>query len=435
VSAAIVVATLANGATSFLKRIGVLERAQYEAYWQAHCGEDRVRPRALGLGRRCLDAVPGPLASDRYFREAPLFRFVFEVGRTDFKLKLVKDGLVAVLILGSFALVLRGGGAPPNCRNWPLCALAALIAVVAIADFASGKWLAALFGLRGMTFVAIALFGAWLKRPPLLRDVCRGLIVLLVVEAALVPVELLWGMPISGYAVTFALPNRVAGTLVKANTLGILAAVTVAAAEAVDPRSAWRTTAWIAGFILVSTAGSGTGWVILAVLAARLALGGARSPARVGALAVAALVLGAVLPMVVGRPDLYDSIGAKGRLGMFRTVLAGSPLWRGNGLSVAAPTDRVAPQSTFSRREAGPRGSDSTLILFLEIFGVPGALLLYAALAVAWRDGDGLRPLVLALGLASVTLTLPFAFPLNVMLGLALARDSDRPDQANRDPA
>ncbi len=434
VAAALVLVTIANGATSLMKRIGVLDRERYETYWRVHCGNRGATFRVLGLGRRCLDADPGPLEPQRYQRDVPYFRFVFDVERADVALKLGKDVFLLMFIVGSLAFLAHGWATLPR-GAWPLWGLCILVSIASVAGFASGHWLSTLAGLRGTTFLAVAVLGAWMTCAWGVQRIERAMVVLSLLQIAVVPLELVWGMPISGYTIALSLPNRLAGTLVKPNTLGVLAVVTVAAAEAFEPARAWRRLAWVAGVVLVASAGSATGWILLAALALHHERIRVRTPARLAAVGAATLVLVVALPKMVGRPDVYDSlVGTRGRVGALREAFAGETLWTGEGL-VTSPPESSERQSLSSLAAVRPRGTDSTLILLIQEFGVPGAVLFYVALIAAWRRDDAVRPLLLAVGLGSLTLNMAFAFPMNFLLGLALARGFASPTRASGGPS
>jgi hypothetical protein len=425
----LILATLVNGASTFLKRVGLVEATRYESYWRIHCAESALAWRPWGLGRRCIDSRPGPLDPDRYRREEPYFRYVFEIGRGEIPLKLGKDVLVAAFLAASLVMVWRRGAPIPGKAAWPLWAFCGWVVAAMMAGFASGRWLSTVVGLRGMTFLGVALLGAWLTETPHLERVSRALVILCLLEVALVPVELLWGMPISGYSRALSLPNRVAGTLVKPNTLGILAAATVAMAESFESTRMWRRLAWGAGMVLVAAAGSGTGWILLFCLAVYRRRSWLKASGRMAALLLLAAVLVWALPTLVGRPGLFESVvGPAGRLGALRDALAAqSGRWIGGGLGTRPP-DRVADADT-RLASLQPRGEDSTLTSVIKELGIPAAALLYLALAFAWAADTSGRPLLLALGLGSLTLNLAYAFPMNVLLGVAFAGAFARPDR------
>ena len=420
---ALVAATMANGAAAFLKRIGALEPQRYESYWQIHCGDDGPVSRVWGLGRRCPTFAAGPLDPPRYRREQPHFSFVFEVRPSEIPLKVAKD-LVLILFVG--VCLWRAGGTRgwrPAVDAWPLWAFGGLVIVFAGWGIVRGEGTRTLLGLRGMTFIAVGLLGTWITAESRLHDVCRGLIVLLLLQLVLFPAELLWGMPMAGYASFLALPSRLAGTLVKANGLGVLAAVVVGFSECFAPDRRWRTVAWLAGIISILLAGSATGCIVLLSLALFHILR-ARAAWRTIALAASAgALLLLALPAIVGRPNLLDSItGPRGRLDLLRPALSSAKsvlLGRGFGSGTNVEQVLVSHGVPPGTRELA--AADSTPALLLGEFGVTGVVLFYAGIAVAWRRDAEARPLLLALVLTSLTCNLPEAFPVNFLLGLGLA--------------
>jgi hypothetical protein len=430
-AAALVAATLANGAAPYLKRVGLIERQRYETYWRIHCGDWPIS-RAWGLGRRCAAFEPGPLEPARFRRERPHLFFVFEVRPSEVPLKLVKDAVMLLFLGVSFLQSRRDLRSQHLCAAplWGLCALVVLAAAWGIAH---GDRLRILVGMRGTTFIAVALFGVWMTDASRLQHICRALIALLVIQLLLIPAELLWGMPMAGYASVLAFPSRVAGTLVKANGLGVLAAVTVAFAECYTPDRRLRITAWGGGILGVLFAGSATGWIVLfALFVARIVH--RNMPWRsIAALSSIVVLLLLALPVIVGRPNLLHSLTAPaGRFDLLRGVLSRTPILFGGGLGAGTNAEQVLLSQGTQLEGAGLPASDSTAIVMLSQFGILGALLFYAAFAVAWRQQPRLTPLFLALGLTSLSFDLPEAFPLNLVLGLALAHGCARPASTSR---
>ena len=66
--------------------------------------------------------------------------------------------------------------------------------------------------------------------------------------------------------------------------------------------------------------------------------------------------------------------------------------------------------------------ADSTFTMLLVQMGLAGVLAFYAMLAWAFRVDPAARPFYLIAAIASLTINLPETFPLNFLLGLALAR-------------
>jgi hypothetical protein len=432
VAGGLVLATVANGAPSLLKRIGVLEPHLYETYWQVHCEDGGMTFRPLGLGRHCVDTAPGPLTPDQYLRDAPYFRFVYDVRTAELPFKLGKDIFLSIFALGSLALQSRGWRTPTGRDVWPLWGLCLQVAAATVVGFGSRQWLGTLIGLRTMSFLAVAVVGGWMTSAWSLRMISRAMVVLAFVELAVAPAELIWGIPISGYTIALSFPNRLAGTLVQPNTLGILAAVTVANAEAFEPDRAWRRGAWMAGLLLVAGAGSATGWIVLAAVALTYRGTWPPTPGRVAVVSATAVLLILALPTMVGRHDVYDSlVGTRGRLGALRETLAAKTVWTGEGLASVANGQEAQSPSIYSFA-ARPHGADATLISLLQTLGLLGAFLFYTAILLAWRRDPTVRPLLLALGLGSVTLNVTMAFPMSFLLGLVLARSFRDPLRAPR---
>ena len=66
-------------------------------------------------------------------------------------------------------------------------------------------------------------------------------------------------------------------------------------------------------------------------------------------------------------------------------------------------------------------GGESAVGALILQTGVVGLALFVAALGLAWARNVSARPLVLALAVACLTLNVPEAFPMNLLLGLVLA--------------
>jgi hypothetical protein len=182
---------------------------------------------------------------------------------------------------------------------------------------------------------------------------------------------------------------------------------------------------------LVLASGSGTGVVCIA--AAALAWGVRRAslrlPHAVLAVAAAALLTLFLLPVLTGRDDVLASVFAEGRLRQLQLALSARPwtqvLW-GEGLGV-----RTNLALILEGEVAVPTvPTDSSLIGFLVQLGILGAALFYGLLAWAARRDARARPFYAAVLLCSLTLNLTELFPVNVLLGLALAHSIWAPDSA-----
>ena len=145
----------------------------------------------------------------------------------------------------------------------------------------------------------------------------------------------------------------------------------------------------------------------------------------------ASLVL--ALPLLTQRPDAWNSIAAAGgRIDTLAQVLrANSPMQTLVGHGLARGSNLAANLQGRGLEAGATPGitvesfhADSTVTMLLVQVGVLGVLAFYALLAWAWRVDPPARPFYLVAAIASLTINLPEAFPLNVLLGLALARSS-----------
>jgi hypothetical protein len=260
-------------------------------------------------------------------------------------------------------------------------------------------------------------------------------LLLLALELVLVAMEVAFAMP------TRACPRayRASGTLVLPSTLGFVAVAIVAFILSFVPRIKRRlaVAAFIMALLLVVASGSGTGMAMLAAISGWLLL--ARMPDRrllVGAaLAIAASVLVWLLPVVTQRADIYDSVfGHGGRWEKLEEVVSANDLranvvGRGLGMGTnqaALLAERGAKQVPDSIKAGQPFYADSTVTWFVVQLGAVGLLAFYLVLGWAFAVDAKARQFYLAIAVASLTISLPEAFPINLLLGLALAHSASQ---------
>ena len=178
----------------------------------------------------------------------------------------------------------------------------------------------------------------------------------------------------------------------------------------------------------LALAGSATGIVLLVALGVWEALRDLRGAARLAvAVAGGALVAGvlAFLPSLIHRWDVYESARARADAlaqslrGPAPSVLFG----RGIGLGTNASFQlraAVGAGGTGAESPALP-GGDSAVVAVVLQTGLVGLALFALSLALAALRNPSARPLFFVFALASLTLSLSEAFPLNLLLGLLLA--------------
>jgi len=413
----LVIASLLNGMPAFLKRVGAVRADRYDAYWNAYCGPDSVSPRAFGVGRVC---APGPRPQtpghrDRVNRH---FAYVLTVEGREIPAKAFKDaGLAAIVVVG---LLLWRSGAQRPSGGWPLVLLSAVLAMAVPWTLLGQGAGPALAGLRCYGFLGVAFVGGYATRDGLLDRIASAVAFLLVLQLLLVPWELVSSMPFMGLgAWPFYLPRRLAAAFVLPSSLGIFAAAALSFCIGSAVYRRHGRVLWATAVLLVVLAASGTGVVALLGLAAVTRLQGrARVPLAVILGLVTAGTLLALLPVTLGRPDLFRSIvGPGSRLEVLHRVLAqpAPTVLFGQGLGSGTNTMGTVTMHL---------GADSTVILLILQIGVVGAACFYALLAWAGLRDPRLLPFFVITSVCSLTLNVPEAFPLNLLLGLAIAHSA-----------
>jgi hypothetical protein len=148
---------------------------------------------------------------------------------------------------------------------------------------------------------------------------------------------------------------------------------------------------------------------------------------RLAAAVLGLLALALLLPAATGRPDLYSSLGAGGRWTSLQAALFGrSPveLIFGSGLGVNTNSAFNLANTQASARSFPANAflpTDSTLTSLLIQVGAVGAGLFYAMLFWAAARDEKFRIFYGVVALSSLTINLTELFPVNVLLGLALA--------------
>lgn len=414
---AVVVAVVGNGASFWLKRVGLLEpEFRREYYSTYHHSREYV-------------VTPDELRQVAAFR-ARLFRPVgIEKG-----LKLAKDGVVLLFLLVSLVVAWkRPGKWMQPIRDPVLGAMLGVVALSLVISLYRYGPVVALAGFRGTTFVLIAVLGCWALGGGGLIFFTRVLAGLLLFHLALVPYELWQGIHLF-YAKFFGTDygDRVVGTMLLPASLGIVSVLTLAMYALLTPA---RHLLIVAGstVALVYFSASGTAWCMLVVLG--IAVARDRVPVMRGAatmhwvtLSVLLLVPVALLllPELTGRFDLLDSLWGRADV-MLREIVKkdGAELVFGNGLgagtNILNNLKNYVPHLIPSAATSLYLPADSTPMALIHQMGVVGMVVFYALMArAAWID-PLLRPLYLLLVLASVTVNIFELFPVNFLMGILLS--------------
>jgi hypothetical protein len=196
----------------------------------------------------------------------------------------------------------------------------------------------------------------------------------------------------------------------------------------------------LVALFLVLAAASATGLVCLGLLGAVFGIQAASKHRRALMLGLAGVALGLVvagLPALTGRADVFSSLlNSPARAAMLVGALrdrGGLDFWFGRGLGFATNAAKNLWEYRLSGQppSAGagrPVIADSTLTLLVEETGVVGLGLYVTLLAWAsWRDRP-LRVFYAVVAISSLTINVPEVFPVNLMLGLALAYTASLPE-------
>ncbi len=430
---ALVVATLLNGAATYLKRTGVVDRDAYRIYWAVHCHYLDM------AGRR-----PAEWQCDKFTSPAEIekhglpdsvevidtsFDYVYDVKPGERPLKLVKDLFLLTLIATAMGMLLKGRIHPPAFREGaPLFLLAAYSTLVFLVGAPMQGPILAAMGLRSFMFIAVALLCHWLV--PHIGLLTRAVAVLLLAEAALIPFEMIRGIHHFHEWTPVSLASRAVGTLVQPNSMGVFAVTAMAFYYCFSPSRRMAGLFALVTLGLVLASGSGTGLICAALAALVVLIRRFRSfKASMAGLIAAGAVVAVLLPVASGRGDVFDSVTV-GRMAVLRGALLERPIEQvvfGSGLGVNTNLALTLGASTASTPTAiAPAPTDSALIgLFIQI-GLVGTGLFYATLAWAARRDMQARPFYAVVGLCTLTMNVTELFPVNFLLGLVLAHSFSR---------
>ena len=434
---ALLVVAVLNGASVFLKRTGVIEHDLYRRFWALHCVPNAVNP-ARALERQCppnmsppeIKTAP-PRRVDADADEHDHWDYVYRISGWELWLKAAKDVFVLVLVSVSLWLSAKAPGIVGTLRQaWPTALLSgycAVMFVVSLVDAGPGM---AMAGVRPLSILIDALTAGWAARS--LDKFAIAIGFLLAAQFLLAPFELWWGIHMFREWPVFDLAGRVIGSFSKPNSLGIFAVCALAFYYCFGERRVFMLLAVLTGVLLLAS-GSATGFICLA-LAGFLAVF-LRLPRRwlgpfsvVGTAALAFVIF--MLPEITGRPDLALSVWSEGgRVAAFQAALLDRDLTAvvfGEGLG--SNSNFAQNLSASGSLHGFPRSSmfpaDSTPAALVTQVGVVGFLLFYGTLAWAMLRDPGARAFYLTVTICSLTMSVIELFPVNILLGLTLARSS-----------
>ncbi len=423
-------AVLANGASSYLKRLGLLDHRSYESFIGSYCAVPGAGEPSLVFPSKCkqnpsfTEAAPNDPAA-----AVPLLsrRYVYDTVGYERVLKVFKDALFAGFVILSLFVVGATKSRPPRLTAIsPIVLLAVSVSIGFLISVMLWGFVFALLGLRSFAFLGVALLGGWAASRMQSFAWCVAL--MLAIQTVLVGFEFIFGIPLRYCPNSF----RGAGTMVLSNSLGVFAVVALAFyCSFSSSRSYFWPLLVMVGLLLLAS-GSGTGLFALLGLLGMLALGsmsGLRRGVMAVALGVLAITLTAKLPELTHRPDIYNSVlGSDGRLGRFGELLqstSATDLVVGRGVGFGTNTALNLSSTVPAPLPPGADGekfaADSTVTVLLTQLGAVGILLFYGMLGWAFLRDRAARPAYLVFAISSLAINITEVFPANFLLGLTLA--------------
>jgi hypothetical protein len=418
---ALLLATILNGSVFWLKRVGILEPQLRESFYREYRPESQS-----GMSPEEIE----DLRVKVHNLTVQLFR---PVG-SEVVFKIAKDIVIGLFLLFSFWRVFRHRLSFRTGDGWPALAIISLLVILFVASVQRNGWILSLVGLRPFSFLFIALVGSWAASREGFVFLSKGLFALVLFQLLLLPMELARGIHLF-HATFLGTPygDRVVGTMLLPTSLGVISVVSLVFYYCFS-ESRLRL-GFLAAVVtaLIYFSASGTAWIILFVCLLALAIEQIQSRGKkwiVMGCAGCILSLLVVLPNLVGRGDVYDSL--------LHRVRAIEYYWTSNddvvrlvvgkGLGIGANvTENLHTYSdTFGGRLGQRRyiraEADSTPMALLHQAGIIGLVLFYLLIGYAARKDPPLRLPYLVLVMASMTINLTELFPLNVILGLMLSR-------------
>lgn len=462
ISAGIVLTTILNGLPFYLRRIGWIDREAYLRDLMRFCLEPINQwwiPASCHY-RRVLEVDPLRVIS------VNITRF-YELSIPELFLKLAKYGVIAGLLGLSLLLILRRQASVPGrfqLRPAWLMFAATLISVGV--GFTKGGFMNAFLILLNSAWLWILLFSSWLTTPRRLQAIVDGIALLILLQLPLGLLEAMRGVPTpfgpgleTLYPPPLPVPSRLVQVFVQPNSLGGFLVVALGFCMAFSQRRRWLPWLTVAVVPPLLLARSATGLLALTIMLILWPIQPSSSIARRGCrprspwefrtgrgdsvlsavdvrqllvlliVAVPAIIL---LPRVLDRPDLFDSLMGRW-LTLRRALDVGHPLnlLLGQGVGHIGSLFHNLAKSQHSwlawlkvwpMFNAKSIATDSQVVMVLFQGGLLAVVGFFVLLVGALGRAAWALPFLLAVTLCSLTLNITDIFPLSILLGLGLNR-------------
>lgn len=408
---AIGLATLCNGAVFWLRRIGWLQRDEYWLAYQTLIHQASLNP-----------------TWERYLEVVRFEGSLHSLQGALWLIKIPKEFILAA-VAGLALVTAQRARHQPRALMLAYAALFALVGYSAATALIDGHWLDVMAGGRSFLCWAIAAVGVAVSTPELRRRLSLVLLVVLVIQGLMAPIELALALKIYKMQLWGHDYPRIVGSFGLPLSLGVFAVVTWSMAvcwASLTRRSLALLTALVVVLLLAN--GSATAWAMFVASAGMYALNHQRPRVRLLVLLAAvpaAAVVWQVLPQLTGRDTIHESLfGRVLAVQMHAQGLSTGELLIGqgfgfgtNGRALLTPETTTEIEPVLNRRAVG----DSMPASLLWQTGALGLLLAYGLIVAGLSSCRRDRPLGIALLLASLTLNVAELFPINLVFGLWLA--------------
>ncbi len=410
---AIVIATILNGSSFWLKMVGWLEPHLYQTYWN-EIYKERGIPR-----------------TDAEFEHLKVFtRDVYRTNGAWTVFKVLKDVVFVLFVAFSFFFMWRYKIRWKMRYGWLFVSITFLLLYAFVRSYFQYSIILSLAGLRSFMFVGVAMIGAWAVRRESLNFLAKSLMVLVLFQLLLVPIEFMYGMHLF---TSERIGNRIVGTMLQPSSFGIISGLVLIWYFAFSGIRKWLWCFTVIVFFLVIISGSGT--AILLLLFASIVALWTKMVKRLCVwlkciiIALGGIVVFLLLPFLTGRVNVFESLW--GRLLVYKIHLLTGTGWfellfgRGLGAGTNTAVNLLMDWSANSMHGGGSHFvfvADSTPLMLITQIGVVGLFLVYGVLLFAARIDPQSRIFYLSLILVSLAINITELFPVNFILGLLLAR-------------
>ncbi|MBT3879722.1 MAG: hypothetical protein HON76_14335 [Candidatus Scalindua sp.] len=407
---AIVVATILNGSSFWLKRVGWLEPQLYEEY-------------KGGSGSFRGQAFKG---SDSFEQ---LTRYTYQTKGVWTAFKASKDVIFLLFFIVSLLLILRKYTEWKIRYFWLFVSIAFLFLYAFCKSLLQSGPLLSMAGLRSFLFLGVVIVGSWAACEKVFYLMTKCLVVLILIQLLMTPYEYVYGMR---FFVSSYFQNRIVGTMLQPSSFGIVLVLGLIWYFTFSRSQTWLW--WLTVIVSVLAFFSGSATSLFLLLFAYVAILWSKIDNRFRKRLLFGGITGSVflfllLPSLTGRVAIYHSLW--GRFSLYKEyIFTGSgwcELMFGRGLGAGTNT---AVNLLMDWQDSASHGvgnhvvfvADSTPLMLISQIGFVGLFMVYGLLFLAIRNDPQTRIFYFSFILASLTVNITELFPINFILGLLLAR-------------